>query len=75
LNEVLALEARVHLKMRFPVDAQRIDDLSRRDWAPRKAVKRLDRRSLLQLSACQVIAGFYFTLIDEDIANVSAEKL
>jgi len=72
---VLAREARVHSKMRFPVDAQRIDDLSRRDWTPHKAVKRLDRRSLLQLSACQIITGFYFALIDEDIANVFAEKL
>ena len=72
---MFALEARVHLKMRFPVDAPRIDDPSRRDWAPRKAVKRLDRCSFLQLSACQIIAGFYFALIDEDITNVFAEKL
>lgn len=72
---MFALEARVHLKMRFPVDAPRIDDLSRRDWAPHKAVKRLDWCSLLRLSACQIIACFYSALIDEDIANVFAETL
>lgn len=72
---MFALEARVLLKMRFPVDASRIDDFSRHDWPPHKAVKRLDRCSLLQLSACQIMAGFYFALIDEDIANVLAEKL
>jgi hypothetical protein len=72
---VFALEARVHLKMRFPVDAPRIDDLSRRDWPPHRAVRRLDRCSLLHLSACQIIVGFYFALIDDNIANVFAEKL
>jgi len=75
LNEVFALEARVHLKMRFPVDAPRIYDLSRRDWAPHKAVKRLDRCSLLRSNACQIITGSYFALIDEETANIFAEKI